>query len=69
VAAPYTCTDVRRHGPYGGEAGAVATAVPCRASYVRRCDHLSCMKELTPDRLQGRLSEVLSAWPSSCRSA
>src|SRR5581483_7202150 len=64
VVAPYTCTDVRRHGPYGALAGAVMTTVPCRASYVRRCDHRSCMTELTPDRLRGRLVEVLSA----CRS-
>src|SRR5207247_975729 len=51
VIAPYTCTDVRRHGPYGATIGTVATTVACRASYVRRCDHLSCMNELTPDRL------------------
>jgi lipopolysaccharide heptosyltransferase I len=69
VVAPYTCTDVRRHGPYGAQAGAIATTVDCRASYVRKCDHLSCMKELTPDRLQDRLFEALTAWPSSCRSA
>jgi ADP-heptose:LPS heptosyltransferase len=69
VVAPYTCTDVRLHGPYGSEAGAVATTVDCRASYVRRCDHLSCMKELTPDRLRGRLFEALSAWQSNCRTA
>jgi lipopolysaccharide heptosyltransferase I len=62
VIAPYTCTDVRRHGPYGAD-GAVATMVACRASYVRRCDHLSCMSELTPDRLWPRLAEVLPAWP------
>jgi lipopolysaccharide heptosyltransferase I len=69
VVAPYTCTDVRRHGPYTAMAGAVMTTVPCRASYVRRCDHLSCMTELSPDRLRGPLFEVLAAWPSICRSA
>jgi heptosyltransferase-1 len=60
VVAPYTCTDVARHGPYNSFAGAVATTVSCRASYVRRCDHLSCMAELTPDRLRGPLFEALS---------
>jgi heptosyltransferase-1 len=69
VIAPYTCTDVRRHGPYGATNGAVATTVACRASYVRRCDHLSCMSELTPDRLWPRLDEVLSAWPTQVRPA
>jgi lipopolysaccharide heptosyltransferase I len=69
VIAPYTCTDVRRHGPYGAIAGAIATTVSCRASYVRRCDHLSCMTELTPDRLWPRLGEVLSEWPLLSRPA
>jgi heptosyltransferase I len=69
VVAPYTCTDVRRHGPYGRTGGAVATTVPCRASYVRRCGHLSCMAEFTPDRLWPRLAEVLSAWPTLSRPA
>src|SRR5204862_6385353 len=69
VIAPYTCTDVRRHGPYGATRGAVATTVACRASYVRRCDHLSCMQALTPDRLWPRLAEVLPAWPMLSRPA
>jgi lipopolysaccharide heptosyltransferase I len=69
VVAPYTCTDVRRHGPYGATNGAVATTVACRASYVRRCDHLSCMSELTPERLWPRLAEVLSEWPMQVRPA
>jgi lipopolysaccharide heptosyltransferase I len=69
VVAPYTCTDVIRHGPYGSFAGAVATTVPCRASYVRRCGHLSCMAELTPDRLRGPLFEALSKCRPFSRSA
>src|SRR5579871_585056 len=32
VVAPYTCTHVRLHGPYGGFAGAVATGVGCHGS-------------------------------------
>jgi heptosyltransferase-1 len=68
VVAPYTCTDPRRHGPYTAMAGAVATTVACRASYVRRCDHLSCMADLTPERLRGPLFEALSRCPIS-RSA
>jgi heptosyltransferase-1 len=60
VVAPYTCTDAGRHGPYTSMAGAVSTTVACRASYIRNCDHLSCMSELTPDRLRGPLFEALS---------
>ncbi len=37
VVAPYTCTKVRRNGPYGAERGAVETAVWCQGSYVKRC--------------------------------
>lgn len=69
VVAPYTCTAVRLHGPYGVQRGAVETSVPCRASYVRTCSHLSCMAELTPDRLLPRLLEALSAWPTLSRTA
>ena len=69
VVAPYTCTDVARHGPYSSFAGAVGTTVSCRASYVRKCGHLSCMSELTPDRLRGPLFEALSRCRQLSRSA
>jgi lipopolysaccharide heptosyltransferase I len=68
LVAPYTCTEIRMHGPYGAR-GAVATTVACHGSYIRTCDHLSCMAELTPDRLLAPLAEALAAWPSLCRSA
>jgi lipopolysaccharide heptosyltransferase I len=66
--APYTCTQVRRHGPYG-QAGAVETTVWCAGSYLRACDRLECMTELTPDRLWPALASTLSAWASHSRSA
>lgn len=68
VVAPYTCTSIRRHGPYG-QSGAVATSVGCAASYRRRCGRLDCMTELTPDRLWPVLDEVLARWRLPCRSA
>jgi heptosyltransferase I len=64
VVAPYTCTDIARHGPYNASAGAISTTVSCRASYIRKCSHLSCMTELVPDRLRVPLFEALS----QCRS-
>ena len=67
--APYTCTRVALHGPYGSTAGGVETSVPCRGSYLKTCDKLICMPELTPDRLWGRLAEVLRTWAATCRSA
>jgi lipopolysaccharide heptosyltransferase I len=66
--APYTCTQVRRHGPYGASGG-IETTVWCKGSYVRTCDRLECMAELTPDRLWPALASTLSAWSSHSRSA
>ncbi|MCS7047152.1 MAG: glycosyltransferase family 9 protein [Gemmataceae bacterium] len=60
VVAPYTCTLVERTGPYGHyAAGAAATSVWCRGSYLKRCDRLECMDELTPDRLWIPLHDLL----------
>ena len=64
VIAPYTCTKVRRSGPYNAERGAVETTVPCGGSYKKRCARLECMTELTPDRLWPFLAEVLRSWQS-----
>jgi heptosyltransferase-1 len=69
VVAPYTCTSVRLNGPYGGEAGAVETTVWCQGSYLKRCDRLECMRDLTPDRLWPRLCEALEAWQRTSLSA
>jgi ADP-heptose:LPS heptosyltransferase len=70
VVAPYTCTRVALTGPYGdAAAGAVETRVWCAGSYLRRCDRLDCLRELTPDRLWPHLERILLQWQSSCRSA
>lgn len=68
TVAPYTCTQARRHGPYG-QAGGVETAVWCKGSYVRTCDRLECMTELGPDRLWPHLAHLLAAWAARSRSA
>jgi heptosyltransferase-1 len=62
VLSPFTCTSVTRTGPYGQPQGAVATSVPCAASYVKTCSHMSCMQELTPDRLLPALDILLRSW-------
>ena len=62
IVAPYTCTQVRRNGPYGQEQRAVETAVSCAGSYVRHCERMDCMRELTPDRLWPILREILTPW-------
>ncbi len=60
--APYTCTTVAKHGPYGSMSGGVATSVACAGSYIKKCDALVCMPDLTPDRLWRPLAEVLDRW-------
>ncbi len=67
--APYTCTKVAMHGPFGSLAGGVETRVACRGSYLKKCDKMICMPELTPDRLWGPLAEVLDAWQRNRRCA
>ena len=49
--APYTCTLVVRHGPYGQFQRTASATVDCHGSYRKTCDHLSCMPTLTPERL------------------
>jgi ADP-heptose:LPS heptosyltransferase len=62
VVAPYTCTKVARHGPYGQFGCAVASGVWCQGSYLKRCPRLDCMRELTPDRLWPLLQDALHTW-------
>lgn len=69
VVAPYTCTKVRRNGPYVGEAGAVETRVACGGSYLKRCRRMDCMTDLTPDRLWPALERLIEQWASHSRSA
>jgi len=58
--APYTCTRIAKHGPYGNFATAAATLVPCAGSYLRQCPNgWKCFTELTPDRLFPALETAL----------
>jgi lipopolysaccharide heptosyltransferase I len=67
VVAPYTCTKVQLHGPYG-QRGGVESAVACQGSYLKTCRRMDCMAELTPDRLWPALEETLSRWSVRCHS-
>jgi heptosyltransferase-1 len=69
VVAPFTCTRILLNGPYGAEKNAVATRVHCQGSYLKRCDRLECMAELTPDRLWPVLKGILLQWEHTRRSA
>jgi lipopolysaccharide heptosyltransferase I len=69
IVAPYTCTQVRRNGPYGQEHRAIETTVSCAGSYLRQCDRLDCMRELTPARLWPVLADILQQWHNNRLSA
>jgi heptosyltransferase I len=69
VLAPYTCTQARRHGPFGQLAHAVETTVWCRGSYLKSCRRLECMSELEPDRLWPILFEMLLTWQDQSGSS
>jgi ADP-heptose:LPS heptosyltransferase len=69
IVAPYTCTQVRRTGPFGQGHRAVETAVWCRGSYVKQCERLECMEELSPERLWPPLQQVLATWQRQNQSA
>lgn len=69
IVAPYTCTQVRRNGPYGQESRAVETTVACAGSYLKQCDRLDCMRDLTPERLWPAFFEILSRWQANRLSA
>ena len=71
VVGIYLCTSPRRNGPHGPHARVVETAVACKASYLKTCDRLVCMAELTPDRVWPAVAAQLDAWKAdeSARSA
>ncbi len=69
VVAPYTCTKVLLNGPYAAQAGAVQSRIWCQGSYLKRCDRLECMAELTPDRLWPILQGILRTWKCDSLSA
>ncbi len=65
VVGVYTCTDPARTGPYGPSAIAVRSCVWCALSFVKRCDRLDCMDELTPERVWPAVDRQLAASRSS----
>ncbi|MBN9120817.1 MAG: glycosyltransferase family 9 protein [Planctomycetes bacterium] len=66
--APYTCTRVALHGPYSQSSHCVETSVACGGSYLKKCDNMICMPDLTADRLWPKLAEALDSWQRTHRS-
>jgi heptosyltransferase I len=66
--APYTCTKIALHGPYGQLNRAVSTTVDCAGSYLKKCpNNMICMNDLTPEKLWPQLHEVLQKWTTRIR--
>ena len=62
--APYTCTTIAKHGPYGIGHTGVETTVACAGSYLRNCPNdMICMGELTPEKLWPALWHTLATRP------
>ena len=51
VVGIYTCTDPRLTGPYGPRAATVQSCVWCAPSFLKTCNRLECLAELSPDRV------------------
>jgi heptosyltransferase I len=51
VIGVYTCTDPKLTGPFGPHARIVKSCVWCAPSFIRKCNRLECMTELTPERV------------------
>jgi heptosyltransferase-1 len=51
VIGIYTCTDPKLTGPFGPQAFTVRSCVWCAASFIRKCNRLECMTELSPERV------------------
>ena len=65
VVGIYTCTDPRLTGPFGPRATTVQSCVWCSPSFLKTCNRLECLTELTPDRVwplvKSRLSQALES--------
>ncbi len=69
VIGIFTCTNPGRTGPYGENARVVTSKIWCAASYVKTCDRLDCMTELTPARVWHAVREELQAEPRRIATA
>ena len=61
VIGIYTCTDPGRTGPYGERARVVTSQIWCAKSYLKKCDRLECMTELSAERVWRIAREELTA--------
>ncbi len=61
VIGLYTCTSPTLTGPWGPLAATVQSKVWCAPSFVKTCDRLECMVELSPDRVWPSVDSMLAS--------
>lgn len=57
----FTCTSPARAGAFGPGHSILQTSVSCRASYIKQCSRMDCMKELTSNKLLPILNDSLDS--------
>jgi lipopolysaccharide heptosyltransferase I len=67
----FTCTDPNRAAPFGAGHRHLQTTVACKASYLKQCSRMDCMRDLTTDKLLPILQQSLDDChaPVSCAAA
>jgi ADP-heptose:LPS heptosyltransferase len=74
VVGIFTCTSPILSGPAGSSHELISTAVPCAASYHKRCplhgpSHLACLAEVPVDRVWNALLRILGRRMPTARPA
>jgi heptosyltransferase-1 len=61
IVALFGPTSTLRTGPYGAKHRVIRAGLECSPCFKRRCDDMSCMKDITVDMVFKAVKEVISA--------
>ena len=61
VLGIYTCTSPKLTGPFGPRAATVQSCVWCAPTFLKNCNRLDCMTELSPDRVWSLVSAQIES--------
>ena len=61
VLGIYTCTSPKLTGPYGPRATTVQSCIWCAPSFLKNCNRLDCMTQLTPDHIWPVVNEQIES--------
>jgi heptosyltransferase-1 len=72
VLGIYTCTSPNLTGPFGPQAATVQSCIWCAPSFLKNCNRLDCMTQLSPDQIwsaaKDQIELALESSPA-CRDA